>query len=96
MESIEACEHVPWSPGQNSSSRLVVVQKTNDLLGLMDGVSEQDSKVTLFWAGTRHGYPTGKRRRASVPASYACAHVYGIWNFGAHNMNLSIFIGDTR
>jgi hypothetical protein len=55
MESIEACEQVPWSPGQNSCSRLVVMQKTNNVQssdGLMDGVSEQDSKVTLFLAYT--------------------------------------------
>jgi hypothetical protein len=57
MESIQASEHVPWSPGENSSSRLVIVQKTNNVQssdGLMDGVGEQDSKVTLWRTQTWH------------------------------------------
>jgi hypothetical protein len=90
MESIEACVHVPWSL-QASSSRLAVVQKTNNVQnsdGLMDGVSEQNSKITLLHKyGTWHGYLTAKR--TSKLCGCACA-------FGADNLNLSIFIGYAR
>jgi hypothetical protein len=82
MESIEACEQVPWSPGQNSCSRLVVMQRTNNVQssdGLMDGVSEQDSKVTLFWAYTNMARVLVIRlARTRAPAYQQAMH--GIWN----------------
>jgi hypothetical protein len=71
MEGIEAYEHVPWSPGQNSSSRFVM-QKTNNVQS-----SDCFGRTQIMARGMI--IRPGKRRGASVPASYACVH--GIWNY---------------
>jgi hypothetical protein len=66
------------------------MQKTNNVQssnGLMDGISEQDSKVTLFWAYTNIAHGLVIRLASTrAPAYQQAMHVcmcmeYGItWN----------------